>query len=384
MKRFSLYFILQKAKDTKEEQAVPKLEELPRPADKSQINPKKYLATIFIMIGFIMILISIIMDDKIISPPLWQRVTIELLSHLGIGSLIIGVLNVLLDMHHWTDYFKERLADIVTEKKYLENLKPEGLLNLQLEVLKAYFKDSNISGSDGFLKYYEKHIQEMIGGPFRMNVENDFFIRYCPLSRDHVIVSEKIIWDCRSNGGNIQKEVRWLPEKGEFLEIYAREINFRHKCINASRNELLFNYDQAVFEEKWKQEHGGFIIPLKEVLPPVDLDELKITVSVNYKIAVERFIASRMAHPSREFTLTIRYPDDLCLTKEIYCMSSNSFNVIADDVGYFKMKTDNWVLPEEGVAFQLLKNKRPVAVSGLIGETVTHNKTSDIEIIIVE
>ncbi len=63
---------------------------------------------------------------------------INLVGHIGIGFIVIGVLSILVETSHWVDYFKERLTEIVIDRKYLGNLSQDELINLQTDILKAF------------------------------------------------------------------------------------------------------------------------------------------------------------------------------------------------------------------------------------------------------
>jgi len=107
-------------------------------------------ASIFILIGLVFILLSIAFHSfHLVKNPSENLVFINELfvnffSHVGIGFLAVGLISIMLDMDHWIHYFEERLKKIVVDKKYLENLDSVSLTNLQVEVLKAYFKNDSI------------------------------------------------------------------------------------------------------------------------------------------------------------------------------------------------------------------------------------------------
>ena len=107
---------------------------------------KVLLMLFLITLGLVLILTKIILEQNTVDQPGWEKTLIELIGHLGIGAIILGVLSILLGLRHWTEYFKERLVDIVMEKSYMDRLTEPALLELQTDVLKSYFKNDTYRG----------------------------------------------------------------------------------------------------------------------------------------------------------------------------------------------------------------------------------------------
>jgi septum formation topological specificity factor MinE len=321
---------------------------------------KRASMLIFILTGLILISSSIIWEYKAGTASFTQKILMNLLAHLGIGALVLGILSILIDTKHWTEYFKQRLADVVMDKKHLENLTPTALIDLQTEILKVYFKDTSIGGEGGFLKFYQKDIQEIIGDPFRINLEDDYLIKY-DKSKEKINVHEEILYYCKGNCGKIQKEIRWLSGEDEFDEITYQCIKLEHDSFfEATHNPKEKIFDFKNFKPEWIKDNGrGFIFPLSEY---ETLDGLKITIIVDYTIAWHKFIAWRMTLLTKGLTLTIRFPDDLTITREIFGRGS-TFEVRNDETGYFKLVTQGWILPNEGVVFQFYKKTKSPSLS---------------------
>lgn len=310
---------------------------------KNYKRAKRNTAFLCIFIGIILLLSAIVTEDNLpsIKETHWE-ILINLVLHLGIGAVVLGSLSILIDLDHWTEYFKQRLADIVSEKKYLENYSQEQLINLQTDVLKTYFKDDAIGGNDGFLKHYQNNIQEIIGTPFRLDVENDIAIKYKEGSdKKEIIIREVISWRCKSNRGKIQETIKWIPEEGEFVKVDVISVKLEHeafKDINDKSEKIILFAD---FKEDWKKENGGFVIPLDE---KDKLDGLKITLVVDITNTRERFYAWRMAQISKGLTITIRYPEDLVVVTEIYSIDDRCYSILNDQPGFYKWSSRVTVL----------------------------------------
>lgn len=313
---------------------------------------KAHTALNFIFGGILLIMIAALWETYSEEQCRITKTTINLISHLGIGGIVIGVLGILFDTRHWIDYFKERLKEIVIEKEYLDKYSLDELTSLQKDVLKAYFKDQNIGGTEGFLNYYQEHIQAIIGNPFRMNVIADFHIKYLDKSKDKLVVDEVIIFQCKSNRGKIQKEIKYIPEKNEFEKVEIISVKLEHETFEFPKGgkEILIEF--ASFDEAWLQPEGlGFIMPMKEY---EDWDGLKITLTLRFIISTQRFISWKMAYITKGLSITINYPDDINIEKMFYCMQNNIKELPGNYDGHCRWGSDGWILPNEGIAFQFI------------------------------
>jgi hypothetical protein len=87
--------------------------------------------------------------------------------------------------------------------------------------LKAYFKNSEIGGRDGFLGYYQKNIQGIIGMPFRTNVTMNLQIKFDHNSIDVLRIQETLTYTCMANLGNIQENICYL--QGITLQLITKD-----------------------------------------------------------------------------------------------------------------------------------------------------------------
>jgi hypothetical protein len=272
----------------------------------------------------------------------------ELMGHFGIGAIVIGVLGILLESSHWLAYFKERLSDIVIDKSYLNDLSPQSLAALQTDVLKAFYKDSQMDGEHGFLRYYQDQIQKFIVAPYRSNFSTVLKIDYKADDRTKFVVSEKTSWQCVSNGKGIQEEIIWAPNDGEFDSAEVKTITLNHSTISQNEmTEMVYGMDK--FEPAWKQGQG-ICMPMPE--PCRGLNNLYISVEAEYTINTTRFIGTSMAHMSKGFGCTLSYPQDCAVVNEIYGMDKNWTKFDKD--GLFQISCIDWLLPGEGLVIQLL------------------------------
>lgn len=319
-------------------------------------------ALVILLIGFILLLLSLLLEhnistvDATVSEKKSHRsidtFIINLLSHLSIGCIVFGALSILLDTEHWKDYFRERLSEVVNHKSYLKRVSKDSLIAIQANVLRTYFNDESIGGEEGFLRYYQNNIQHLIGSPIRVDVNATLIIKYYN-NKETIEVDEEISWRCKSNNGTIQDQIRWAPEKGEFDDLNFKHIKLEHESLPVNG---FGKREKIIPEKELVKQDGGYIydIPNAE-----QLNNLKVTISVNFKNPTSRLIAWRMAYISKGVSISIVYPEDLTPAKEIFILGRDESYSESDDIpGYYKWSSDgNWVLPNEGVAFQLTTKK---------------------------
>lgn len=327
----------------------------------------------FILIGFFLISVSMLFHKLHIvdNPSEFQiflnDLSIQFFSHFGIGSLAIGILSIMLDMNHWTNYFETRLSNIVMKKEYLKSLKKEDLALLEKDLLRVYFNDSeDVEIKESFLSYYQKNIQKFIGMPYRKNVVMHLTItekKIKPVGRETELelfeISEIITYKCKKNGEHLQENICYIPEEFEHYSTDSFYVKLQHKDLSKKKgankqNELIFNHEKLKELEAIKDGNIGFDLNIKEYIT----DELNVTVKAVYKIRKDRFFGWRMSHPTLDLTLIVDYPVEYIIAKEFYFSEDNSFTFENDpERGSFYLKNSEWLLPDEGLTLQLTKNE---------------------------
>lgn len=295
---------------------------------------------------------------------------VQLLSHLGIGFFAIGLLSILLEMSHWTHYFETRLSKIVIEKKYLEKLSTSALITVQTEVLRAFFKNDQIGGKEGFLNYYQKNLQHIIDMPYRNNVSLTLSITPDDGACTKLKVFEVLNYRCMANGKKFQETIPYTPDKGEHYKIFDFKVTLQHDDFKslpgAVDGHIVYDLAKLKSVGACKNIEDGFELDIKEHTK----DCLNVTIQANYLIVKNRFIAWRMSQPSNNVTLHLTYPTNLEVAKELFVNERNASLVSQDQQsGYFNLNIAEWLLPGEGVTFQF--------VDRLVGSDEESNATSN-------
>jgi hypothetical protein len=320
-----------------------------------EIKQNQKHAIIPILLGLLFILFSVIshsiklIDTESLFLIEAGKVTFEIIGHVGIGFLLLGFLSILLDMEHWTNYFETRLKSIVIDKKYLESLDKDSLINLQVEVLKAYFHNDSIAGTGGFLRYYQKSIQSIIGSAYRVNASMFINVDY-DKNPNLFFISESMSYTCKSNSGKIQEEIVYIPDEHEHHKSIFYEV-----IIQSEELKNFENCKKVFTDEKLKEGKipNGFKIDISEY----NYNNLLVTIRAEYLIEKNRFFAWRMSHPTRNISLTVKYPNKFRLERESFIHDKN--NILEEDNkthGIYNLNTNSWLMPDEGFTFQLMEN----------------------------
>lgn len=324
------------------------------------MSKKTRQACIFIGVGFILILISVIMhiahgvktDNEVLI--LAFEIIKNLLSHIGIGFLAIGIISTMLDMGHWAQYFEERLSKIVIDKKYLRSLDQNSLISLQTEVLKSYFKNDDIGGADGFLQYYQKNLQSIVGMPYRESVNMFMQISEYSEKTECLLVNETLSYICKSNSGKIQNKVYYQPEPNEHFETLDFSVSLQHeKIIDTTNNgKKFYTSNDLITMKACTKKEDGFALPIKDF----NFNGLMVTIKATYLISESRFIAWRMAQPSKNITVNINFPSTFYMEKELFINNDELLSESIENInGSYYATINGWLMPEEGLTFQLLK-----------------------------
>lgn len=156
-----------------------------------------------------------------------EKVLIEFLKHVGLAFFSIGVISVFLELPHWREYFERRLANVVVDDVYLEQLSIPRIRDLQIKTWKRLYEGAPIEQEGSFFQFFEERIKPHIGSPYREDVIERMYIKDRPdRSYDY---TTSVSYTCRQVQNQLQSKVGWIPERGEFIEVYDVEIELELK-----------------------------------------------------------------------------------------------------------------------------------------------------------
>lgn len=310
--------------------------------------------------------------------PFWAAVLLQLMSHLGIATMILGAVGITVDFKHWTEYFEERLANTISQKEFLKTMEQEELNVLLGKVFRSYYKVDNFD-SDSFLNFFTTKIQKYIGSSFRENVNRTMTIGhevdgYCPVTLD-------VDYKCRRIAGEsstIQKDVVFEIDKPDIKEtpqVYNVTLTipqnrregfsspdgfppYKDGAIVLTKEKFSTLADNNKGEAK---EPGGegkkysFRLSLRDF---GDMDGLHIHQHAEYSIPAGKFNSWAMAYPSMGLQVVFKYPDEYEIKVETLGMDPNNTRPPNEPPGLYTLNYDSWILPECGLAYGFFKKSQ--------------------------
>lgn len=320
-------------------------------SEKNKTKQNIFLTTLLIIIvGFLGIMSSAYFAEST-SPQIASLASAFATGLTTISVALIGfaIFSLALDTKNWRDYFSDRLKEIVIEQDYLKGLDEDTLKTLQTSVLKAQFKNPGIDKEGGFLNYFNRNVHKYISEPYREDVSAEVLME---LSQSgNFIVKDKVIYICRSSGGKIQSDIGLKADEGEFESVNFIKITVQHPQDHESpgeKKELYNGKDVSLHEELIK----GFRVPLNGY---EKTDGLIVIIEQEYEVKPWKFQYWQMAHPTRNFDITITYPKNTDIQFKTLVLEDVVSQVTQHD-GYLKLKYDSWLLPKSGLAWLINKN----------------------------
>jgi hypothetical protein len=299
----------------------------------------------WIAVGLVAIFAALFFETVYFDPshhePTFLGTCIKVLDVAGVGLLAIGVLNILVETRDWRDYFSKLLREIVVEQSYLDTLDKDKLTALQTNVLKALFRDQLIDREGSFLNYFHSNLHKYIAEPYREDVSSEISVTEYDANLWDVV--DKVTYVCRKSTGTIQTNIVWQVEEGEYESIQSLTI------------EAQFPYTHA---DKGKREllHEGTPSPGEPITISLSkyaqIDGLIVTGTEKCRVLKKNFQHWTMAHPTKNFNITITYPPACTIQVKPLVLSPELLLITKRD-GYYSAKYDSWMLPESGMAFRI-------------------------------
>jgi hypothetical protein len=270
----------------------------------------------------------------------FSETILKTLDVVGIALFAIGLLNILIETRDWREYFAKALREIVVEQSYLDSLDKEKLTLLQTNILKALFRDQLIDREGSFLNYFHLNLHKYIAEPYREDVVAEIIMVD---AGDYWNVVDKVTYVCRKSGGSIQPYILWHVDKNEYSKVEGLKIFFKYPYTHPKK---------------------GIDEPLYDGVPTLgdniqlsldkfsDVDGLIVVADEQYQVRKADFRYWVMAHPTKNFNVTIIYPPEHTL-QVLPMVLSPELLLVTERPGYYSAKYDSWMLPESGVAYRI-------------------------------
>jgi len=296
----------------------------------------------------------------------YKFIVSNLLLQLGLAFIIMGIVSILLQIEDVKLYFQERLKEIVVQRSYLQNLTDDELTSIQVDTLKAKYKNTDIDRDGSFLYYFQNKIQDYIGFPYRENVCSSVLIEEDTDNDDCFKVYDTTTYTCRSNGDRLQDEVRWIYEENEFDAIHdvrlviGCPVKNQLECAATCADKMecdngIIQMDKTLLDDKHKVDsriEKGYKVSIKGRMLAVD--KLQIDLVTCYSIKRSNIFTWSMTNPSKGINFTITYPGNYRLNHFVGGIEPREYSS-SNNGNMYIFRHEGWFLPRTGIAWNLVK-----------------------------
>jgi hypothetical protein len=266
---------------------------------------------------------------------------IKLLDVAGIALVVLGLIHIVIEAEGWSEYFRERLREIVLEESYLKTLDESRLNTLHASILKVQFGDQQIDRDGSFFNYLRSNLHSYISSPYREDVTAE--VIYTDAG-DFWETFDCVTYVCRRATRFIQPIVSWRVDPDEYVNIEYLKIEIQYPFTHPDRGKKETLYSD-------KPDLGkSLAISLEKYR---EIDRLIVIATGQYRIRKNRIQYWSMTNPTKNFSLTLTFPSDHMVQMKPLVLSPDLILATTAD-GYYKAKYDFWMLPESGMAWTIL------------------------------
>jgi hypothetical protein len=279
------------------------------------------------------------------------------LQTIGIALFGFGLFSIIVNSRNWSEYFSNRLRDVVIEQSYLNDLDVDTLKSLQVKVLKAFFRDPNIDKEGSFLNYFQTNLHKYISEPYREDVKAEIDLR---AEEDTGLkIFDRVTYNCREAGGILQNEVVWQADPNEFLSIESLKIEVKYPYTHEKKGDIDTLYDK---KDLSSENPSDFRVAVS-LEPYKNIDGLTVIMEAIYIVDKDRFQYWQMSHPTKNFDLLISFPDQYSIQVKPLVLHPELIQIGIEE-RYAKITYASWMLPQSGVAWRFIKKKSEYVEEG--------------------
>ena len=327
-------------------------------------KPIKLYAIIFIGIGVIIYLLCLIIGQFFPRDIYkWLGVGSDFFCNIGNIFIALGLGTIVLDFFEFIEYVKERLIDILIDNEYISDLSVDKQVKLKNRLEKHIYSYADLE-EDGLLKFVQDEIHPLI--------KDYYYKEYIT----HVV--------CKLVDGKINKKIkrRIVIAKKCHEEINISVSTFFQSILKGTPDEARANIVlQSVIIDgvkmrvdvdddlEYKLHHTinegislyrnsfslhGNPITLKE-------EDVVIEIEIDTTVDLDDYLyIQRVQKPCRNFTIHFHF------NNTEFMVNCDAFGFMTSSVSDRMIQTDldncvvvrftNWILPGDGVAFNILKS----------------------------
>jgi len=272
---------------------------------------------------------------------------VRLLEVTGVACFVLGLIHILVETEGWSDYFRERIQQIVLQQSYLNTLDKDRLTALQASLLKAQFKDPQIDREGSFFSYLNTNLHPYIASPYREDVSAEAIYTDAGDCWD---VLDRVTYVCKKAGTSIQQDVAFRVDRDEYESLESFEIDVVFPYTHNEAGKTVSLHTRKDPKPKFGERFAVSLAQYK------DVDGLIVIGTHRYKMRKDRFQYWTMSHPSKNFTIILKYPDGYQVQWKPMVLSPDLIQSTDVD-GYFKATYDFWMLPGSGMAWLITKKQ---------------------------
>ena len=151
---------------------------------------------------------------------------------------------------------------------------------------------------------------------------------------------------CRKAGQGIQETVKYQLDPGEKLEKIEVSVH-RPQGDGFGSKEVLLSANPIDAETVDRLSKGISLSSFKEI------DGLKVVIEAAAFQDPKSFSFWKIAHPGRNIDISIIFPNRYSISCNLFVPNPDSVSK-KDEPGYHRIVYRGWLLPENGLAWQLI------------------------------
>jgi hypothetical protein len=307
-------------------------------------------AAFFVLIGALCVFTAIHFGEPT-TEATWKSTSLLVLQTIGISLIGFAIFSVLVDLKNWREYFSARLREILIDRQYLKNLDASKLRQLQEDVWCTLYNNPALGAEGTFLRFCGEALHPFINDPYREEVIVEVFVTLNRVGTFNV--RDFLTSTCRKAGDAIQSSARLEFDAGEVISVTKVKISVEHPPAEGARGAVDVLCDKDLSS-----------VPVDECTQICSLskfsaiDKLKVKVESEYEVSFDVLQYWTMTHPTREFDVTLNYPNNLAIQIQPFVLRPELLEISVHS-GYARIRYPSWMLPESGIAWRLYP--RPLA-----------------------
>lgn len=307
-----------------------------------------------ILVGVLLVLLSRVLFASL--PSEWLGVLRDVLKDVGIAIILFGLLNVMVDLPGWRQYFEERIKAIVIQQDYLKSLDSGTLLALGTSVTQARLKLPGLGDPGTLLYFLNENMDRFLAFPYQVDMHAD--VVYSPVATGLLRVHDRVTFTCKAVSGNIKGKIGWEGGEASFREVLGIKLTLTYPLGHAKAGESV---------EAWKVGAGERKLEFA-LTGEYNVDGLMVELLAEYVIDELNHQYWKWRDPCKGVEVRLSYPItyEATLVEFVPLPHVARYSVAP---GQFNFSYAGWTFPNDGCVWQLkpIKKEAPPPVETVRG-----------------